>query len=117
MDDRPVRLESAVEQLRLVVQHLQQPVAVLEAARPERERPAAAHVRRDPYDPTVVLSIIGLKMAAQDFRYSRPGTLFIALAPYGIALIAAPRLRRNRSDTAPVTWIGLQGKNPASVTD
>jgi hypothetical protein len=37
---------------------------------------------------------IGLKMAAQDFVHSRPATLFIAMALYGTALIAAPRLRR-----------------------
>jgi hypothetical protein len=35
-------------------------------------------------------------MVAQDFKYSRPATLFIALALYGIALIVAPRLRRAR---------------------
>jgi hypothetical protein len=35
-------------------------------------------------------------MLAQDFKYSRPATLFIALALYGIALIIAPRLRRDR---------------------
>jgi len=38
--------------------------------------------------------IVGLKMVVQDFRDSRPATLFIALALYGIALIVAPRLRR-----------------------
>jgi hypothetical protein len=37
---------------------------------------------------------IGLKMAGQDFKYSRPATLFIAMALYGTALIVAPRLRR-----------------------
>ena len=37
---------------------------------------------------------IGLKMVAQDFVQSRPATLFIAMALYGTALIAAPRLRR-----------------------
>ena len=41
-----------------------------------------------------LLVFIGLKMVAQDFSHSRPATLFIALALYGIALIAAPRLRR-----------------------
>ncbi len=44
-----------------------------------------------------LLVVIGLKMVAQDFRYSRPATLFMALALYGAALIVAPRLRR-RSD-------------------
>jgi hypothetical protein len=43
-----------------------------------------------------LLVIVGLKMVAQDFKYSRPATLFIALALYGIALIVAPRLRRAR---------------------
>jgi hypothetical protein len=33
-------------------------------------------------------------MVAQDFKFSRPATLFIALALYGAALIVAPRLRR-----------------------
>jgi hypothetical protein len=37
---------------------------------------------------------IGLKMVGQDFKYSRPATLFIAMALYGTALIVAPRLRR-----------------------
>jgi hypothetical protein len=41
-----------------------------------------------------LLVAIGLKMAAQDFKYSRPATLFIAMALYGTALIVAPRLRR-----------------------
>jgi len=50
-----------------------------------------------------LLVFIGLKMIAQDFKHSRPATLFIALALYGIALIVAPRLRRGR------------GKGPAAV--
>lgn len=37
---------------------------------------------------------IGLKLVTQDFKHSRPATLFIALALYGAALIIAPRLRR-----------------------
>ena len=37
---------------------------------------------------------IGLKLVSQDFKHSRPATLFIALALYGAALIIAPRLRR-----------------------
>lgn len=44
-----------------------------------------------------LLIFIGLKMVAQDFKHSRPATLFIALALYGIALIVAPRLRRWRN--------------------
>jgi hypothetical protein len=43
-----------------------------------------------------LLVLVGLKMVAQDFKYSRPSTLFIALALYGTALIVAPRLRRGR---------------------
>ncbi|MGZ8254546.1 MAG: hypothetical protein ACXWVT_06825, partial [Burkholderiaceae bacterium] len=37
---------------------------------------------------------IGLKLMTQDFKHSRPATLFVALALYGAALIVAPRLRR-----------------------
>jgi hypothetical protein len=37
---------------------------------------------------------IGIKMAGQDFKHSRPATLFIAMALFGAALIVAPRLRR-----------------------
>lgn len=40
-----------------------------------------------------LLVAVGLKMVVQDFKYSRPATLFIALGVYGIALIVAPRLR------------------------
>jgi len=46
-----------------------------------------------------LLVLIGLKMVAQDFKFSRPATLFIALALYGAALIIAPRLRRGREET------------------
>jgi hypothetical protein len=46
-----------------------------------------------------LLVLVGLKMVAQDFKHSRPATLFIALALYGIALIVAPRLRRRRGRT------------------
>lgn len=42
---------------------------------------------------------IGLKMVGQDFKYSRPATLFIAMALYGTALIVAPRLRRGGTRT------------------
>jgi hypothetical protein len=40
---------------------------------------------------------IGIKMAAQDFMHSRPATLFVALALYGLALILAPKLRRRQA--------------------
>ena len=43
---------------------------------------------------------IGLKMVGQDFKYSRPATLFIAMALYGTALIVAPRLRRGGGKAA-----------------
>ena len=42
---------------------------------------------------------IGLKMAMQDFKLSRPATLFIAMALYGTALIVAPRLRKGAART------------------
>jgi hypothetical protein len=41
-----------------------------------------------------LLVAIGIKMAGQDFKHSRPATLFIAMALFGAALIVAPRLRR-----------------------
>jgi hypothetical protein len=37
---------------------------------------------------------IGVKMVSEDFKHSRPATLFIAMALFGTALILAPRLRR-----------------------
>ena len=43
---------------------------------------------------------IGLKLMTQDFKHSRPATLFVALALYGAALIIAPRLRRRSEKTA-----------------
>jgi hypothetical protein len=42
----------------------------------------------------------GLKLMAQDFKHSRPSTLFIAMALYGAALIIAPRLRRGGAKAA-----------------
>lgn len=47
-----------------------------------------------------LLVAIGVKMVTQDFRVSRPATLFVAMALFGGALIVAPRLRRRRV-TAP----------------
>jgi predicted tellurium resistance membrane protein TerC len=44
---------------------------------------------------------IGVKMAGQDFKHSRPATLFIAMALFGAALIVAPRLRRVAVKTGP----------------
>jgi hypothetical protein len=43
---------------------------------------------------------IGLKMLTQDFKYSRPATLFIAMALFGAALIVAPRLLRRGGQKA-----------------
>lgn len=41
-----------------------------------------------------VLAFGALKLFLEDFRYSQPSTLFLALAIYGVALIAVPRLMR-----------------------
>jgi len=41
-----------------------------------------------------ILALGGLKLLAEDFPHSTAATLFIALAMYGAALIAAPRLIR-----------------------
>ncbi len=48
-----------------------------------------------------LLIVIGVKMVAQDFPASRPATLFVALALYGLALIVAPRLRRRLRPAPP----------------
>jgi uncharacterized membrane protein AbrB (regulator of aidB expression) len=51
---------------------------------------------------------VGLKMVVEDFKYSRPATLFIAMALYGAALIVAPRLRRSGDKAvAPVDQVEL----------
>jgi hypothetical protein len=42
------------------------------------------------------LVVTGLKFLFEDFRVSRPATLFVAFALYGLALIVAPRLRRRK---------------------
>lgn len=41
-----------------------------------------------------LLVVTGVKFLFEDFRLSRPATLFVAFALYGVALILAPRLRR-----------------------
>jgi hypothetical protein len=41
-----------------------------------------------------LLALTGLKFVLEDFRVGRPGTLFLAFALYGLALIVAPRLAR-----------------------
>jgi len=43
-----------------------------------------------------VLVFGGLKLFLEDFRYSQPSTLFVALAVYGVALIAVPRAMRTK---------------------
>ena len=49
-----------------------------------------------------LLFITGAKLVSIDFPQGHPQTLFAALALYGIALSAAPRMLR-RSATAPST--------------
>jgi hypothetical protein len=42
-----------------------------------------------------LLALGGIKLIVEDFPRGRPGTLFLALAFYGAALILAPRLRQS----------------------
>ncbi|HUL74002.1 MAG TPA: hypothetical protein VLT86_12930 [Vicinamibacterales bacterium] len=44
-----------------------------------------------------VLVAGGVKLLVDDFPHSRPATLFVALAAYGVALAVAPRLRKSTS--------------------
>jgi hypothetical protein len=60
-------------------------IGLASAARFERFREAAWLVYP-------VLLVGALKLIAEDFAHSRPATLFVALAFYGGALIAAPRI-------------------------
>ena len=48
--------------------------------------------------PTLALG--GVKLLAEDFPHSTAATLFIALAMYGGALIAAPRLIQRPTDVS-----------------
>jgi hypothetical protein len=49
-----------------------------------------------------VLALGGFKLLAEDLRFSRAATLFLALAFYGLALLAAPQLsRRDRPSEHP----------------
>jgi hypothetical protein len=50
-----------------------------------------------------LLVVTGAKMVMQDFGVSRPSTLFVALALYGLALIVAPRLRRRPTSVGATT--------------
>jgi hypothetical protein len=50
-----------------------------------------------------VLGVAGLKLLIEDFRWSPPSMLVVALAAYGLALIIAPRLvRREHAGSAAV---------------
>jgi hypothetical protein len=42
-----------------------------------------------------VLVVGAIKLVVDDFPHSRPATLFVALASYGVALAVAPRLRKS----------------------
>ena len=42
------------------------------------------------------LALCAVKLVVEDFRYAEAGTLFVSLALFGIALVAAPRLARRR---------------------
>jgi hypothetical protein len=65
---------------------------------------------------------IGLKLVTQDYKHSRPATLFIALDLYGAALIVAPRLRRRveKVTAQSAAWIaadgGLDAPTPRSTS-
>lgn len=48
-----------------------------------------------------LLAVGGLKLMVQDFLVGRPATLFAGLAVYGAALIAAPRVLRQRAAPPP----------------
>lgn len=48
-----------------------------------------------------LLVVTGVKFLFEDFRASRPATLFAAFALYGAALILAPRLRRRTTERGP----------------
>lgn len=50
-----------------------------------------------------------LKLMVDDVPHSRPATLFIALAVYGVALIAAPRMMRHREPPAEVQPLSYTG--------
>ena len=56
----------------------------------------AARLREASWLVYPTLALGGLKLLAEDFPHSTAATLFVALAMYGAALIAAPRLIRAR---------------------
>ena len=105
MDDRYARLESAVEQLRSAVLLLQQRVDTLESVRPAaavRDADAAGpdtggaqdaaiaprRARRDPYDPIVVLTLIGrlFLVLAGGFFLRAMTEAGVLAAPVGVGL-------------------------------
>ena len=47
-----------------------------------------------------VLLIGGVRFVLDDFRHSRPSTLFIALACFGAALVLGPRFAAGKRDDA-----------------
>ncbi len=71
-------------------------VALAGAAHHRRWREAAGLVYP-------LLALGALKLLLEDFRVGRPTTLFVALALYGGALIAAPRLLRRRRSEGPAS--------------
>jgi hypothetical protein len=48
-----------------------------------------------------VLAVTGVKLLVEDLPRSRPATLFLAFAVYGVALILVPRLRRRDAAVPP----------------
>jgi hypothetical protein len=94
VDDRYARLESTVDQLQEAVQSLRQRVELLESGRaaPVATGAQAAEPRprakRDPYDPIVVLSLIGrlFLVLAGGFFLRAMTEAGVLSAPVGIAL-------------------------------
>ena len=56
-----------------------------------------------------LLVVLGAKLLLSDFPSGRPVTLFIALAAYGIALIAAPRALRQGPAPVPAQTLAAAG--------
>jgi len=50
-----------------------------------------------------LLVLCGVKVLSEDLRHGTPSTLFVGFAAYGLALLAAPRLQRQRDDTSAVS--------------
>jgi len=94
VDDPYARLESTVDQLQEAVQSLRQRVELLEAGRAAPVAAAAQAVeprpraKRDPYDPIVILSLIGrlFLVLAGGFFLRAMTEAGVLSAPVGIAL-------------------------------